>query len=141
MLEGEGDLPGAERLYRDSLVLRLKLLGSDHPPDVARSRYALASLLRTRGDAEGAIQECRQVLALRGRVLGRPREAEPLVGESLELRRKALPPGHWLIASSESGGRSSRPSLHRSPAELKRPRPPNLRVRTAALTRLEGRVP
>jgi len=34
--------------------------------------------------------------------LGRPREAEPLVRESLELRRKSLPPGHWLIASSES---------------------------------------
>jgi hypothetical protein len=34
--------------------------------------------------------------------LGRPREAEPFLRESLELRRRALPPGHWLIASAES---------------------------------------
>jgi len=34
--------------------------------------------------------------------LGRPREAEPLLRESLELRRQSLPPGHWLISSSES---------------------------------------
>jgi hypothetical protein len=34
--------------------------------------------------------------------LGRAREAEPLLRESLELRQRALPPGHWLIAASES---------------------------------------
>lgn len=33
--------------------------------------------------------------------LGRAREAEPLLRESLELRQRALPPGHWLIAASE----------------------------------------
>ncbi len=65
-LEETGDLAGAEALYRDSLALRLKLLGPEHP-DVTRSRYALAGLLRARGDAAGAVAECRQVLALRGR--------------------------------------------------------------------------
>jgi hypothetical protein len=34
--------------------------------------------------------------------LGRAREAEPLLRESLGLRRKALPANHWLVASSES---------------------------------------
>jgi hypothetical protein len=34
--------------------------------------------------------------------LGRSREAEPLLRESLALRRQALPAGHWLIASSQS---------------------------------------
>jgi serine/threonine-protein kinase len=102
--------------------MRVRLLGTDHP-DTTRSRYALAGLLRAKGDAEGALRECRRVLALRGRVLpdshpvvaailqimglalvdlGRPREAEPLLRESLGLRRQALPPGHWLVASSES---------------------------------------
>jgi tetratricopeptide (TPR) repeat protein len=103
--------------------MRLRLLGKEHP-DTARSRYALANLLRVKGDSDGAIRECREVLALRGRILpdthpmvaaaeqvaglalldlGRPREAESYLRESLELRRRALPPGHWLIASSESG--------------------------------------
>jgi len=34
--------------------------------------------------------------------LGRPGEAEPFLRESLELRRRSLPGGHWLIASAES---------------------------------------
>ena len=33
---------------------------------------------------------------------GRAREAEPALRESLALRRAALPPGHWLLASAES---------------------------------------
>jgi len=39
VLESKGDLAGAERLYRESLDLRLRLLGKEHP-DTARSRYA-----------------------------------------------------------------------------------------------------
>jgi hypothetical protein len=34
--------------------------------------------------------------------LGRAREAEPLLRNGLELRQRALPSGHWLIAASES---------------------------------------
>jgi tetratricopeptide (TPR) repeat protein len=34
--------------------------------------------------------------------LGRAREAEPILRESLALRRKSLPDGHWQISSSES---------------------------------------
>jgi tetratricopeptide (TPR) repeat protein len=102
--------------------MRLKLLGAAHP-DVARSRYALAGLLRAKGDAAGALEECRQVVVQRGRslpdshpmisatllVMGlalldlrRPRDAEPALRESLEIRRASLPAGHWLSASSES---------------------------------------
>jgi tetratricopeptide (TPR) repeat protein len=85
--------------------------------------YALAYLLRVKGDPEGALRMCHEVLALRGpnlpdahpmvaatlqveglslMDLGRAREAEPPLRESLELRRKTLPPGHWLVAAAES---------------------------------------
>jgi serine/threonine-protein kinase len=43
-----------------------------------------------------------QVMGLALLDLGRPGEAERVLIDSLELRRKALPPDHWLIASSES---------------------------------------
>jgi len=103
VLEAKGDLAGAEKLQRDGLALRLNIFGPEHP-DVAYARYALAGLLRTKHDPEGAVRECRQVLALRGRVLpdthpmvaatqlvlglalldlGRAREAEPILRESL----------------------------------------------------------
>lgn len=48
------------------------------------------------------VAAAQQVMGLALLDLGRPREAEPLLRESLELRRAALPPGHWMIASSES---------------------------------------
>lgn len=43
-------------------------------------------------------------LQLMGRSLeqGNPKSAEPLIRESLELRRKVLPDDHWLIANSQS---------------------------------------
>ncbi len=102
--------------------MRRKLLGPDHP-DATRSEYALAYLLRSEGDRAGAVDLCRDVLALRGRILpdthpmvtaamqvkglslmdlGRTRDAEPLLRESLDLRQQALPAGHWLIAASKS---------------------------------------
>jgi hypothetical protein len=43
-----------------------------------------------------------QILGMSLMDLGRAGEAEPFLRESLELRRRALPPGHWLIASAES---------------------------------------
>jgi hypothetical protein len=33
---------------------------------------------------------------------GKPEEAEPLLRESLVLRRHTLPPDHWLLATSGS---------------------------------------
>ena len=120
-MESQGDLAGAEVLHRESLGLRRELLGAEHP-DTVRSVYALAYLLRSRGAAREAEALCREALALRGRSCRTPTRwwrgscrssvsassirigpARPsrVLRESLELRRRALPAGHWLIASSE----------------------------------------
>jgi Flp pilus assembly protein TadD len=48
------------------------------------------------------IAATQQVLGLALLDLGRAREAEPVLRESLALRRGSLPAGHWHISSSES---------------------------------------
>jgi hypothetical protein len=53
VLEAKGDLAGAERLYRESLDMRRRLLGPDHS-ETTRSLYALAYLLQTKSDHENA---------------------------------------------------------------------------------------
>jgi hypothetical protein len=53
-------------------------------------------------DAHPMVAAAQQVLGLALLDVGRAREAEPSLRESLALRRKSLPPGHWHISSSES---------------------------------------
>jgi hypothetical protein len=48
------------------------------------------------------VAAAQQVMGLALLDLGRARDADPLLRESLALRRAALPAGHWLISSSES---------------------------------------
>ena len=114
--------PESERLYREALAIRRRLLGDAHP-DVAFTMYALADTLFTVGRHAEAAALCRDVLARRGTSLperhpilaasllvlgkslveqGRPREAEAPLREALAMRRGLLPPGHWQTASAES---------------------------------------
>jgi serine/threonine protein kinase/tetratricopeptide (TPR) repeat protein len=75
---GRGDRDKAERLYRQSLAIREKVLGKDHA-DVAESQNGLALVLAVRkiGEAE---QMARKSLGIREKALG---ENDPAVAESL----------------------------------------------------------
>ena len=112
----------AEPLFRETLALRQRVLGDDHP-DVAWTRYNFAYLLMETGKHDDAASMAQALLAQRGTVLpdshptvsatlqvlgrvrmaqGRFAEAAPLLEESLALRRKSLPPDHWLLALGET---------------------------------------
>jgi serine/threonine protein kinase len=140
----------ADALFRETLALRERVLGPDHP-DLAWTRYNYAFMLFEQGRLVEAEQTARALIAYRGRtlpdshptvaatlqLLGRVRLAQgdaaaacPLLTESLALRRASLPADHWLLAMGESVlgeclGRSGRaaeaePLLVRSAARLAR---------------------
>ncbi|MHC4416668.1 MAG: serine/threonine-protein kinase [Planctomycetota bacterium] len=116
-----GDSQAAEALVSDALAIRRKHLGPRHG-DVAMCQYNLARYL----EAGGALAEARRLheraLAIRhevlheehpdlarsliatGRLLLRmeePAAAEPRLRKCLELRRRALGPGHWRTAEAQ----------------------------------------
>ena len=76
--QSRGNRDQAERRYRQSLAIREKILGKDHP-DVAESLNGLASVigLRNIGEAE---QSARRSLSIREKALGK---TDPDVAESL----------------------------------------------------------
>ncbi len=67
--EGTNRYPQAEREYRASLVIRLRLLGESHP-DVAELYEALGKLERLRGNIDQALVLYERALAIFDRVLG-----------------------------------------------------------------------
>jgi tetratricopeptide (TPR) repeat protein len=62
-------LKEAESLERESLALRLKVLGPLHP-DVAKSLYLVGDRLREEGDLAGAILYLNKALAMQHKLLG-----------------------------------------------------------------------
>jgi hypothetical protein len=101
--------------------MRRALLGDEHP-DLAWSMYNFADFLMVAGRHAESVEWSRRVLAMRGKtmqdehplvsatmsVLGRSLDAldsldagERWLRESLAVRKKIYPPGHFLIASSE----------------------------------------
>jgi hypothetical protein len=115
--------PGkADSVYRETLEMRRKLLGADHP-EYAWTMFSYADFLLGNKRFADAAKWCREVLKLRGKtlpdthmavstamsVLGRSLDGldslaagEYWLRESLRLRRETLPENHWLILSSES---------------------------------------
>ncbi len=104
--------PEAERMLRDSVELKGRSLGPDHP-DTLANQHALASTLLSEGRPEEAEAIARRTLEKQRRVLGpehpytvrtfglladallaqnRRDEAESLLRESLEIQRHALGP-------------------------------------------------
>ena len=72
--------------YQKALEIQTRVFGSDHP-DVATSKYNIASLKETQGDLEGARRlflECEQIYA---KVLGADHE------ETLDAAMRALTVG------------------------------------------------
>ena len=74
-----GDLPGAEKLYRQVLAIDRRLYGEDHP-EVAQCRRALALTLIVQAK--------------------RPEEAKALLRQALASQRKVLPKTHPDIAAT-----------------------------------------
>ena len=61
--EKKGDSENALVQHQKALKIRTRVFGSDHP-DVAMSKYNIASLKKTQGDLEGARRlflECEQI--------------------------------------------------------------------------------
>src|SRR5262249_53519512 len=116
------DLDAAERLSREALAIRRKLLDPDHA-DVAWSLYNLAYVLLERDRASEAGELLEEIFAKRGDNLP---DEHPVVSSSLlmmglvkmrsgehfhaskyfeaclDLRKRTLEPNHWLIAAAES---------------------------------------
>ncbi len=111
----------AESTFRETISMRRALLGDAHP-DLAWSTYNFADFLHTAQRFTESAEFSRQVLALRGKTL---QDEHPLISasmsllgraldgldsldagerwlrESLQIRRRIYPAGHFLIASSE----------------------------------------
>jgi CHAT domain-containing protein/tetratricopeptide (TPR) repeat protein len=132
LLRAQGDLAGAEPLFREALAIRRKLYPQGDAP-LANSLNNLASLLRDRGDLAGAEPLYREALAMFRTLYpperfpgGRPElaaslnnlgslvqargelaRAEPLVREALAMSRRLypaeqFPTGHPTLAVSLS---------------------------------------
>jgi tetratricopeptide (TPR) repeat protein len=118
-LEQQKKYEEAGEIYHQTLVLRQKLFGSEHPT-TAWTTYNYADFLYQRGEYQESVRLCREVLALRGHTLpdiplvtatcsfwerldppGNPVSASPH-SRGLRLRQQTLPANHWLIASAES---------------------------------------
>jgi serine/threonine-protein kinase len=115
----EGDLKGAENLFREALELNRKLLGEEHP-EVAASLAMLAYVLKNQGEYDKAEQLLRQELALlrqRGgegyaqlitlnnlanvlREKGNYAEAGTLHRQALIMRRKLLGDEHPSVGAN-----------------------------------------
>jgi serine/threonine protein kinase/Tfp pilus assembly protein PilF len=121
VLKARGKLAEAEPLLRQALEARHRVLGPEHPDTrVSMNNLALVLLDRRRpAEAEPILRQSLRVertqprnlpalantLTALGRALndnGKVREAEPLLHEAREIRRKVLPKGHWRTASTES---------------------------------------
>jgi eukaryotic-like serine/threonine-protein kinase len=144
----QGELEGAERVYREALALRRQHLGPDR--EMARTLNGLAAVLRAGGrfrDADSVSREAvtideaqseghrlnlaesleGQAHAVRER--GDFNAAERLYGRVLELRRQELPEEHPEVASSvlnlatalsDAGQTAGADSLFRSGLAVKR---------------------
>lgn len=121
-LELQGHRPQADSAYRAALAMLTHLLGPEHP-EVMWTHYNLAGFLLDGGEWTGALAEADRVLRHRGGTV--PESQAPVSGslqirglalaalgdapgafdalrESLALRRRHNPPGHWTIGSAES---------------------------------------
>jgi serine/threonine-protein kinase len=121
LLESLGEPARAESMYVAAIALRRELLGPENP-EYAWTLANYADFLENAGRHADAARAAREVVALRGtvpethpaigtgmQVLGRALGAmdslaagERWLREGLAIRRRALPAGHWAIASSES---------------------------------------
>ncbi|MGE0441822.1 MAG: tetratricopeptide repeat protein [Gemmatimonadales bacterium] len=121
-LDLQGKTAAADSAYQRVVAMRRRLLGEEHP-DYAFTLFNYAGFVFDQGRFDQAARLSRAVLALRGRTLGESHPAvaaalqtlgrcldrlgdqagaEAALLESLDLRRRFVPEGSWLVASSES---------------------------------------
>ena len=107
--------------FRESLEVRRRIQGAEHPIYATTANNFADHLLRT-NEAREAAYWARQVLALRGKSLGQSslpvssgliylgralaqmdsaKAGEQLVREAKAIREKVVPPGHWLLAATD----------------------------------------
>lgn len=113
-LENNGDLAGAEPLFRTALQIAERELGPDHPA-TAGALNNLAGLLESKGDYAGAEASYRRALGIAEKTLGPadprtamaldnlagllhakgdPAGAEPLYRRALSIAERSLGPDH-----------------------------------------------
>jgi hypothetical protein len=125
---------------------RLKLAGGDAAGAVAELRTAVEKLRAQ--DNPGRLGEGMASLGEALLQAGEAREARTILEETLALRRKIVPAGHWAIADTESRlGEAlvatgepdkGRELMTRGLAGLKAARPPGDVYTNAAEARLQG---
>jgi serine/threonine-protein kinase len=119
----QGKYDEAEPFVREGLELRRKMLGNAHP-DTAMSLFRLSDLLYKKGDYQNAESAARESVQVFSRALttpkdnpyfanplmelglilnriGRSREGEDYLRESLAIRTHLLPAGNQLIAATK----------------------------------------
>lgn len=115
------DSKEAKKLLAESLEIKKRLLGNEHP-ETAWVYYNFANLAHHQKEYEEALFYCDKILKNRKNILdehpvisstlfllgdsltaiGKPELAEPFLNECVELRQKTLSSDHWLIASAVS---------------------------------------
>jgi hypothetical protein len=91
-VKAQGDLTGAEVLFRCAAEGREKILGPDHP-DTLRSLNNLADLLVDKGDCASAGLLYRRIAEARHRILGSD-HPDTVAGErSIEAWKRRCPEG------------------------------------------------
>ncbi len=121
VLDFEGKAAPAESAYVETLAVRKRLLGPEHP-DYTYTLFNYSMFIFDQKRYREAADYSRQILALRGKTLpeshpsiaaalqtlgrsldelGDTRAGGQALLESLELRRKYVGPGSWQVASSE----------------------------------------
>ncbi len=121
VLELMGRMDESSTAFREALEVKRRILGVDHP-DYATTANNFAFHLLQMEKWTDAAYWARQVLTDRGKSLGASslpvssalmhlgralahmdsaRAGERLVRESKAIREKLLPPGHWLLASTD----------------------------------------
>ncbi len=115
------DSKEAKKLLAESLEIKKRLLGNEHP-ETAWIYYNFANLAHHQKEYEEALFYCNKILKNRKHILdehpiisstlfllgdsltaiGKPDLAEPFLRKCVELRQKTLPSDYWLIASAIS---------------------------------------
>ena len=120
-LELMGRMDESSTAFREALEVKRRILGVDHPDYATTANNFAYHLLEMEHWREAAYW-ARQVLAMRGKSLGESslpvssgllylgralarmdsaKAGERLVRESKAIREKIVPPGHWLLASTD----------------------------------------
>jgi tetratricopeptide (TPR) repeat protein len=135
----QGDLAGAEPLYRRSLAIYERALGPEHP-NTAQSMSNLAQMLRDKGGHEESANLYRRILVVGEQILGRSDAPPPSLLSRMAISHNELafhthvPAKEWDQAASHYQRSLELFEQLREPVEVA-----NVGLNLQTLSRLSGR--